>query len=44
MKPGGFHVMLIGLKKDLRVGDTVDLQLTFEQAGEVAVKASVRER
>lgn len=44
LKPGGFHAMLIGLKKDLRLGETVDLQLTFERAGEVVVKAQVRER
>jgi copper(I)-binding protein len=42
LKPGGFHVMLIGLKADLAVGGTVELTLTFEKAGAVAVEATVR--
>ena len=34
--------MLIGLAKDLVVGDTIDLTLTFEKAGPITVKAQVR--
>lgn len=33
MKPGGKHIMLIGLKKDLSVGDVVTLRLIFEKSG-----------
>ncbi len=43
LKPGGYHVMLIGLVKDLKAGDTIDLTLKFEKAGEITVKAQVRE-
>lgn len=42
LKPGGFHVMLIGLKKDLTPGDPVMITLTFAQAGQVTVNADVR--
>lgn len=42
LRPGGFHVMLIGLQRDLNAGDTVDLTLTFENAGEITVSAPVQ--
>jgi copper(I)-binding protein len=42
LKPGSYHVMLIGLARDLTVGDTIDLTLTFEKAGPITVKAQVR--
>ncbi len=42
LRPGGFHVMLIGLQRDLNAGDTVDLTLTFANAGEVTVSAPVQ--
>jgi hypothetical protein len=32
LKPGGFHVMLMGLKAPVTGGDTVPLTLTFEDA------------
>ncbi len=35
LKPGGYHVMLIGLKKAIAKGDKVAVQLTFEKAGSV---------
>ncbi|MDW7982983.1 MAG: copper chaperone PCu(A)C [Thermomicrobium sp.] len=41
LQPGGLHVMLIGLTRDLNPGDTVDLELHFEQAGHVPVRAVV---
>lgn len=40
--PGGRHVMLIGLKKPLREGDTFTLMLTFEKAGTLEVPVTVR--
>lgn len=43
LKPGSYHVMLIGLVKDLKAGDSIDLTLKFEKAGEITVKAQVRE-
>lgn len=42
LKPGGYHVMLIGLKQELKPGDTVNLKLTFEKAGVMQVQAPVR--
>lgn len=37
LKPGGFHVMLIGLKDGLKEGAKFPLKLKFEKAGEVTV-------
>ena len=42
LKPGGLHVMLIGLKRDLNSGDQVKLTLGFETSGEVVIEAEVR--
>jgi len=41
LKPNGYHVMLLDLKRTLAVGDTVPLTLTFEKAGVVEVPARV---
>lgn len=41
MKPGGYHIMLMGLTQPLKEGDEIDLTLTFDKAGEVKVKAKV---
>jgi periplasmic copper chaperone A len=41
MKPGGIHVMLMGLKAPLKKGDTIALELVFEKAGVVKVDAPV---
>jgi len=41
MKPGGYHIMLMGLKVPLKEGDEIELTLTFEKAGDVTVKAKV---
>lgn len=43
LEPGGFHVMLIGVMRDLKPGDKIKLTLTFEKAGEVQLDAPVRE-
>ena len=42
-EPGGYHVMLFDLAEPLEIGDTIGLTLTFENAGDVAVDAEVRE-
>ncbi len=39
--PGGFHLMLEGLRRPLAVGDTVALQLQFGTAGPVTVRVPV---
>jgi periplasmic copper chaperone A len=33
LKPGGYHVMLMGLKQQLKAGDSVPLTLTVEGKG-----------
>lgn len=43
LKPGGYHVMLIGVTRELAPGDTIDLTLQFERAGALEVQATVRE-
>ena len=43
LKPGSYHVMLIGLKKPLKAGDEVELTLNFMHAGAVKIKAPVQE-
>lgn len=42
LKPGGFHVMLLDMKKELKAGDTFDVTLTFEKAGTKKVTATVK--
>lgn len=37
LEPAGLHIMLIDLNDDIRLGDTFDLTLEFEQAGEVTI-------
>jgi copper(I)-binding protein len=42
MKPGqGNHLMLVGLNKPLKAGDSFPLTLTFEKAGKVDVSVKV---
>jgi copper(I)-binding protein len=42
LKPGGTHVMLMGLKRPLAAGTTLELDLKFERSGERKVTAEVR--
>jgi copper(I)-binding protein len=46
LKPGGYHVMLMDLKKDLKPGDTVPVTLVVEGADKkretIEVKATVK--
>jgi copper(I)-binding protein len=42
LRPGGLHIMLIGLKKPLVAGQTFPLRLRFEKAGELPVEVTVR--
>lgn len=47
LKPGGYHIMLMGLKGQLKTGDTVPITLRIEDAGKkvesVTVNAEVRD-
>jgi len=42
-KPGGLHVMLMGLKSDVNPGDSINCTLNFELAGAVQIDAPARE-
>lgn len=42
LRPGGLHVMLIGLTEPLRRGTTVPLTLRFERAGEATVQLEIQ--
>jgi periplasmic copper chaperone A len=42
LKPGSYHVMLIGLKKALTAGEKFPLTLTFEKAGTISVTVPVQ--
>ena len=44
LKPGAFHVMLFGLNKELKVGDTYQLTLNYEKGGESTVNVQVKEK
>jgi copper(I)-binding protein len=41
LKPGGLHIMFIGLKAPLKQGDKFPMKLRFEKAGEVTVTVNV---
>ncbi len=42
LKPGGLHIMLMGLKKDLNPGDLVSITITFEDGSAKEFEAPVR--
>jgi periplasmic copper chaperone A len=42
LKPGGYHVMLIGLKKQLVAGQTLSLTLTFAKAGNISITVPIQ--
>lgn len=42
LEPGGYHVMLMNLNAELKAGETVELTLTFRNAGKVTIKAEVK--
>jgi copper(I)-binding protein len=41
--PGGYHVMLIGLKQDLKVGDTFEITLQFNGYEDITLTVPVQE-
>jgi len=42
LKPGGYHIMLLNLKRDLKPGESIGVTLQFEKAGKIPVTATVR--
>ena len=43
LKPGDLHVMLMGLSESLEVGDSFQLVLEFQEAGEVKIEVPVHQ-
>ena len=43
LKPGGYHLMLIGLKGKIAAGDDIALTLHFAKAGDVTVHLPARD-
>ena len=43
LQPGGLHVMLMGLKAPLRLGESFLMTLVFERAGRVEVEVKIEE-
>ena len=41
LKPGGLHLMIFGLKRQIKTGEMLPLKLTFQKAGDVEIKAVV---
>jgi|APCry1669193181_1035450.scaffolds.fasta_scaffold08772_4 hypothetical protein len=42
LTPGGLHLMFMGLKTQLKVGDTVKIKLKFASSGEIEVNLPVQ--
>ena len=43
LKPGSYHIMMIGLVKDLKVGDNITLTLHFEKHEDITLTVPVME-
>lgn len=41
--PGGLHIMLIGLKQDLNIGDEIEVTLHLENSPDLTLKATVKD-
>lgn len=44
LKPGSYHVMLIGLNRPLVAGESLPIKVKFEKAGEVTLNAKVKDK
>jgi hypothetical protein len=42
LKSGSFHIMLMGLTRDIKEGDTVTFILTFKNAGQITIETPVK--
>lgn len=42
-QPGGLHIMLIGLKRDLKAGDTFQVVLHFKTHADITLEVTVQE-
>lgn len=44
MQPGGYHIMLMGLKAPLTEGESFPVTLVFESGTEIIIDAEVKKR
>jgi copper(I)-binding protein len=42
LEPGGKHIMVMQLKRDIKGGDEIDFILYFRRAGEISISAEAR--
>ena len=42
LAPGGYHIMLMGLKQQLKEGDSFPVTLTFDHSGQLTTTVTVR--
>jgi periplasmic copper chaperone A len=42
LEPGGLHIMLTGLRRELVAGETLPLSLTFERAGTIELEVPIK--
>ena len=42
-EPGGFHVMLVGMEKELKVGDQIEIILHFQNSADLPLLVPVSE-
>jgi copper(I)-binding protein len=43
LAPGGLHIMLVNLGKDLSVGDIFPVILEFQRAGDITIEVEVKQ-
>ncbi|MCH9029524.1 MAG: copper chaperone PCu(A)C, partial [Bacteroidetes bacterium] len=42
LKPGGYHIMVMKLKRDIKKGDEIEFKLHFKNAGSIIIRAKVK--
>ena len=42
LKPGGFHIMLLGLKQPLQAGESAEITLTFDDGSSTTFQAPIQ--
>jgi len=42
LKPGSYHVMLMGLNKEIKEGNMIEFTLVFQHAGSITIEAPVK--
>jgi len=42
LEPGGKHIMVLKLKRDIKVGDKIDFIINFKRSGELSITAEAK--